>query len=84
MNWIRVSQLSDELGLSAQAVRDLIRAGKLNGTKDPEGRWLIEADSARAYAAAHAPAKTSASEIKRIEEKLDRLVVVPSHVRQLT
>jgi hypothetical protein len=72
--WIRVSQLAGELGLSNQAVRDLIRAGKLSAAKDPEGRWLIEAESARAYVAAHAPAKNAVSDVKRIEEKLDRLV----------
>jgi hypothetical protein len=72
--WIRVSQLAEELGLSNQAVRDLIHAGKVSAAKDPEGRWLIDGESARSYVAAHAPAKTATSDVKRLEEKLDRLV----------
>jgi hypothetical protein len=81
--WVRVSALAQRLGLSSQAVRDLIRAGKLKGTKDPEGRWLIEAESAEAYAATHARGKADgAADIARIEKKLDELATSVSSLRQ--
>jgi excisionase family DNA binding protein len=49
--WIRVSIAAARLGLSPQAVRNLIRSGKLDAAKDPEGRWLLNAASVKEYLA---------------------------------
>ncbi|HEV7564399.1 MAG TPA: helix-turn-helix domain-containing protein [Microbacteriaceae bacterium] len=49
--WIRVSTVAGQLGLSSQAVRNLIRSGKLDAAKDPEGRWLLNAASVEEYLA---------------------------------
>jgi hypothetical protein len=46
---IRAARVAGDLGLSPQSVRDLIRAGKLTGRKDPGGRWLVEASSVAVY-----------------------------------
>jgi hypothetical protein len=71
--WIRVGSVAKDLGLSTQAVRDLIRSGKLEGSKDPEGRWLIDAASAAAYLATHGRRKPDAASVERIERRLDEL-----------
>jgi chromosome segregation ATPase len=70
--WTRVSRAADELGLSTQAVRNLVRSGKLAGSKDPEGRWLIDVDSLSEYLSRHGRHKP-ASGVERIEERLDEL-----------
>lgn len=71
--WIRVSRGAEELGLSTQAVRNLIRAGKLAASKDPEGRWLIDEASVDRYLARHGRRKPEAAGMGRIEERLDDL-----------
>jgi len=71
--WTRVSQAATELGLSTQAVRNLIRGGKLAAAKDPEGRWLIEEASVSAYLARHGRHKPPPAGLERIEAMLDEL-----------
>jgi hypothetical protein len=71
--WMRVGAVAKDLGLSTQAVRDLIRSEKLAGSKDPEGRWLIDAASTAAYLETHGRRKPDAASVEKIERRLDDL-----------
>lgn len=71
--WTRVSQAAGELGLSTQAVRNLIRSGKLEAGKDPEGRWLIDSTNLSEYLALYGRSKPASPGLDRIEERLDEL-----------
>jgi excisionase family DNA binding protein len=70
---VGVGQAAEELGLSTQAVRDLIRSGKLAGSKDLRGRWLIDAASVSGYVAKHGRRKRAALDAARIERRLEKL-----------
>lgn len=71
--WTRVGPVAKELGLSTQAVRNLIRSGKLKGSKDPEDRWLVDTASVAAYLETHGRRKPDAASTERIEQRLDAL-----------
>jgi hypothetical protein len=70
---MRVGAVASELGLSTQAVRNLIHSGQLEGSKGANGRWQIDASSFNSYAAEHVRKKRSAPDMDRIERKLDEL-----------
>jgi hypothetical protein len=72
--WRRVSSVAQELGLSKQGVRDLVHHHKLEASKDPEGRWLIDAASADAYLAVHGSRKRADTDMQQIERRLEELV----------
>jgi Helix-turn-helix domain len=71
--WTRVGQVAKKLGLSTQAVRNLIRSGKLKADKDPEGRWLIDAASADRYLAEYGRRNPAPAGMERVEERLGEL-----------
>jgi excisionase family DNA binding protein len=71
--WIGVGQAADELGLSTQAVRNLIRSDKLDGHKDPGGRWRIDAASVSDRVAKYGRRKRAESDVRGIERTLDEL-----------
>jgi helix-turn-helix protein len=71
--WTRAGHAAAELGLSTQAVRNLLRSGKLAGYKDPEGRWLIEVESLTEYLALHGRHKPAVPGLGELERKLDEL-----------
>lgn len=50
---VGVGTAATELGLSPQAIRDRIRAGQLDASKGPTGRWEITSASIDGYIAAH-------------------------------
>jgi hypothetical protein len=79
--WIRVTTAAGQLGLSSQAVRNLIRADKLNAVKDPEGRWLIDAASADEYLAARGRHKPETLGLPGVERGLHELAL---EVRRLS
>ncbi len=81
--WIRVTPLADQLGLTAQAVRNLIHAGKLDADKDPEGRWLIDVASAAEYLANHGRHKPATVGLEAVERKLEELARDISELREL-
>jgi hypothetical protein len=70
--WIRASQVAEELGLSPQAVRNLIRSEKLQGRKN-EGRWLVEAASVGRYLAAHGPRRRADGDLVQLQQRVDGL-----------
>jgi hypothetical protein len=80
--WIRVGAVAKDLGLSTQAVRDLIRSEKLEASKDPEGRWLIDAASAAAYLEAHGRRKPDSASAEKIERRLDELAQAVEAIRE--
>jgi hypothetical protein len=55
-------------------VRDLIHAEKLDGFKDPEGRWLITSESLDRYIVEHGTRAAAEPGIARIERRLDDVV----------
>jgi hypothetical protein len=71
--FIRVTPVARRLGLTSQGVRDLIRAKKLDGVKDPEGRWLVTTKSLARYIAEHGTRTTTDPGIDRMERRLDDL-----------
>jgi hypothetical protein len=79
--WIRVSQVAEELGLSPQAVRNLIRNGKLHGRKT-DGRWLVEAASARRYLAAHGPRRRADGDLEQLQQRVNDLAHTVEALRQ--
>jgi predicted transcriptional regulator len=70
--WIRVSQVAEELGLSPQAVRNLIRSRKLHGRKN-DGRWLVEAASTSRYLAAHGRRRHVDGDLVRLQQQVNEL-----------
>jgi excisionase family DNA binding protein len=70
---IRVSRVADHLRLSPQGVRDLIRAKKLRGCKDPGGRWLVEASSVTEYLERYGRKKGGDLGQLGVERRLDEL-----------
>jgi hypothetical protein len=70
---VRVGLVAEDLGLSPQGVRDLIRGGKLTGCKDPRGRWLVEASSVAEYLERYGRKKPGDLGHPRIEQRLDKL-----------
>lgn len=70
--WIRVSQVAEELRLSPQAVRNLIRGRKLHGRKI-DGRWLVEAASVRRYLAAHGPRRRTDGDLVQLQQQVNEL-----------
>jgi hypothetical protein len=77
---ITVGRAASELGLSPQAVRNLIRAGKLVANKAPNDRWRLDGRSVSSYLAAHGRKKqhdaVAADEIKRRLDDLTRSIDV--------
>lgn len=54
VSWVSTTVAAEELGVSAQAVRDMARDGRLVGRQLDTGEWLIEAKSVAARAALRA------------------------------
>jgi hypothetical protein len=79
--WIRVSQVAEELGLSPQAVRNLIRNRKLHGRKN-DGRWLVEVASARRYLAAHGPRRRANGDLGQLQQQVNELGQTVEAIRQ--
>lgn len=79
--WIRVSQVAEELGLSSQAVRNLIRNRKLHGRKN-EGRWLVEAASARRYLAAHGSRRPANGDLVQLRQQVNELARAVEIIQQ--
>lgn len=70
---VGVAQAAEELGLSSQRVRDLIRAGKLEACKRSNGRWLIDATSFRSYLASGDAQKPRRPTHREIARRLNEL-----------
>ena len=71
---IGAGQAADELGLSTQGVRDLIRAQKLDATKGPNGRWSINATSVEGYLEEHGRKRgRTQSDVDSMRERLAEL-----------
>jgi len=79
--WIRVSQVAEELGLSPQAVRNLIRKQRLHGRKN-DGRWLVEAASARRYLAAHGPRRRANGGLAQLQQQVNELAQTVEAIQQ--
>lgn len=79
--WIRVSQVAEELGLSPQAVRNLIRNRRLHGRKN-DGRWLVEAASARRYLAAHGPRRRVNGDLEQLQQQVYELAQTVEAIRR--
>jgi hypothetical protein len=71
--WIRVGPAAEELGLSTQTVRNLIRSEMLKGSKDTRGRWRVDAHSVRDYAARHGHRQRSRFNTEDVERRLEEL-----------
>jgi predicted site-specific integrase-resolvase len=70
--WIRASQAADRLGLSPQAVRNLLRAGKLAG-QQRDGRWMVEESSVRAYLETHGRRPSATNRLAQLQGQVDEL-----------
>jgi Helix-turn-helix domain len=70
---IGVSKAAEELGLSPQAVRDLIRSKKLKGQKNSADRWRIDPDSLSRYLSEHGRKEGVLSGLERLGQRLDEL-----------
>jgi excisionase family DNA binding protein len=81
-NWIRVSQVAEELRLSSQAVRNLIRDGKLHGLKS-DGLWLVDAASVERYLATHGPRPGASGDLTQLRAQVrDLSSAVDAAIRQ--
>ena len=80
--WIRVSQVAEELGLTPQAVRNLIRNRKLHGRKN-DGRWLVEAASAKRYLAAHGRHLRVSGDLVQMQQQLNELAQAVEAIGQV-
>jgi hypothetical protein len=79
--WIRVSKVAEELGLSSQAVRNLIRNRKLHGRKS-DGLWLVEAASVRRYLAAHGRRRRADDDLVQLQQRVNELAQTVEAIRQ--
>jgi hypothetical protein len=70
---IGVRKAAEELGLSPQAVRDLIRSKKLKGKKNSADRWRIDPNSLSRYLSEHGRKEGVLSGLERLEQRLDEL-----------
>ena len=53
MNLLTVTEVAKELRLTTEAVRRLLRAGKLSGYKMSSQRWLVDQDDLKRYIREH-------------------------------
>lgn len=79
--WIRVSQVAEELGLSPQAVRNLIRKQRLHGRKN-DGRWLVDAASASRYLAVHGPRRRANAGLEQLQRQVNELAQTVEAIQQ--
>lgn len=71
--WISVSDAADQLGMSSQAVRDLIRSNKLDGRKNASDRWRVDPNSLSRYISEHGRKERGASPVELLEQRLNEL-----------
>ena len=79
--WIRVSQAAHELGLSSQAVRNLIHSKKLQGRKGEDGRWVLRATSVGDYLDAHGRRRAFNDDLTQLQRRVEEIARAVEAVR---
>jgi hypothetical protein len=70
---VGVSKAAQDLGLTPQGVRDLIRSGKLEARKNEADRWRIDGDSLARYLSEHGPKEGALSALDRLDRRVSEL-----------